>query len=256
MVSSRQRSWTDGPVASPRQCASCGKRHGPQGPPPPPRPAKPAQAATRAATARTSDTILARFDQLTGAVWRTLLTPVPCVRPARVHRPVPPAPHAPRAPTQLNAALYTPPAPRLRQRLADLVPATDGPMLGLDTHATRLEQQAATLALAPLRPHLQDHTVEAAAAWLRLHTRAILSTGECPHWQWQLALTAWLYEHLGIVDLLATHPAPAQELLAEAGLVGAAARQQPFAAWHTGRASCATRHPRSRHDGPLGWSSQ
>ena len=71
----------------------------------------PAQAATRAATARTGDTVVAKFDQLTCAVWRTLLTPDPCVRPARVHRPVPPSPYAPRVPTQLDAPLYTPPAP-------------------------------------------------------------------------------------------------------------------------------------------------
>ena len=199
----------------------------------------PPQAAMRAATARTGDTIVARFEQLTCAVWRTLLTPDPCARPSRVQGPAPPPAHAPRGSTQLDVALLTPPAPRLRQRLTDLAPAAHGPMLGLDTDAARLEQQAATLALAPLRPHLQDHTVEAAAVWLRLHARAVLGAGECPHWQWQLALTAWLYEHIGIVDLLCSQPNPAQELLAEAGLVGAAARQDPLAAWRTGRASCA-----------------
>ena len=170
----------------------------------------PTQAATQTAAAQTGDNIVAKFEQLACAVWRTLLTPDPCVRPARVNRPVPPPPHAPRASAQMDVALLTPPAPRLRQRLADLAPAAHGPMLGLDTHATRLEQQAATLALAPLRPHLQDHTVEAAAMWLRLHARAVLSAGECPHWQWQLALTAWLYEHIGIVDLLDSRPTPAQ----------------------------------------------
>ena len=113
-----------------------------------------------------------------------------------------------------------------------------------------VEAAAIRLAFAQFRPHMQERTIMAAAAWLRQHveiglrhmqpapgraaTTGHLRTG----WQWELALLAWLYEHLGIVYLLRSDAEQACALIVEAQFAAAARRQQPFTNWARGRPGC------------------
>ena len=85
-----------------------------------------------------------------------------------------------------------------------------------------------------MRQHVQIGLRQMQPAPGRAATTGHLRTG----WQWELALLAWPYEHLAIVDQLRSDAERACTLLVEAQFTAAARRQHPFTNWARGRPGC------------------
>ena len=123
---------------------------------------------------------------------------------------------------------------QLRIRFPGISSLTDSGAPPPDSEATVVAAHVLSIFTPTATPAL----VHALAHRLCRQIQAALRGTPRARWQWSMTILAWMCEACGAPRLLAQHPAPAADLMAEAGFTARAVRQAPFTAWRHGNPGC------------------